>query len=246
MISLYARVEAFIRNKILSGHYEPGEKLPTLGELAAQFSVSKITIRTALSRLQTEGLITTMRGKGTFVSEKVPIPKQFIVSGRIFDIVLDAARYQVKAFATKSVRVGETRLPKDIRTFFKITNNEEIAWSRRIRLLKGIPIWFLENFLPLDIAQHLSTDDLSKKPLLKILKEKVGITVGRGEMYIEAVPAESEIADLLKCQTYDPLVHVQVYYWLSSGEPLETANAYLRAEYFKYKVDLDPKGFENI
>jgi GntR family transcriptional regulator len=246
MIPRYFRIASLLRNKILSGQHEPGERLPTADEMAEQFAVSKITIRTALSRLQAEGLIKSMRAKGSFVSESVPVPKQFIVTGRVFNIVQDAERYEVKAFEVQSTKVGETRICKDIQNFLGLSNGDEIAFSRRIRLLKGVPIWFLENFFTQDIGKYLTKRDLSKKPLLKILKEKAGIKVGRGEMYLEAVPAESDVAEFLNCQAYDPLFHIQVYYWLSSGEPLELANAYLRAEYFKYKIDLDPEGFENI
>ena len=246
MIPLYARVESLLRSKILSGQYEPGEKLKTKEELAKQFGVSKITVSNALSHLQMEGLITSNRGKGTFVAEKIPVMKQFIVTSSIPDILFDAARYEVKALDIQSVRVGETRVAKDVRAFFKLSNEDEIRWLRRVRLLKGAPVWFLENFLPVNIAQSLSREELSKKPLLKIIKDTTGLTIGRGEMYFEAVPAEPDIAEVLHCKAYDPLIHVQVYYWLSSGEPLETSNSYMRGDYFKYKVDIDPKGFEKV
>ncbi len=246
MIPLYTRIEFLIRNKILSGQYEPGKKLLKEEELATHFGVSKITVRNALSHLEKEGLIVRKQGKGTFVSENIPLSKQFIITGGIRNIVLDAARYEVRAFKIQRVKVEETRVARDAQTFFNLSSKDEVAWVRRIRLLKGVPIWFLENFLPLDTVQYLSKKELSEKPLLKILKEKINLTIGRGEMYLEAVPAESDIAKLLHCQTFDPLIHIQVYYWLPSGEPFETANAYLRGDYFKYKVDLDPKGFENI
>ena len=46
-IPLYVRIESLLRSKILSGQYEPGQKLPTAVELAAEFRVSKITINGA-------------------------------------------------------------------------------------------------------------------------------------------------------------------------------------------------------
>jgi GntR family transcriptional regulator len=245
-IPLYARIESLLRSKILSNQYSPGEKLPTREELAKQFGVSAITVANAISHLQAEGLITSNRGKGTFVSETIPVTKQFLITNNIPGIVLDASRYEVKASDIQMVRVKEARIAKQVQTFFRLSDEEEVGWIRRIRLLKGVPIWFLENFLPLGIARSLTQEQLSKKPLLEIIKEKTGLIIGRGEMTLEAVPAEPDIAELLHCQTFDPLIHIQVYYWLSTGEPLETANSFLRAEYFKYKVDIDPKGFENM
>jgi len=74
-IPLYVRIESLIRNRILNGQLEPGEKLPTEGDLINQFGVSQITIRKALSNLEQEGLIVRNRAKGTFVSEEIALKK---------------------------------------------------------------------------------------------------------------------------------------------------------------------------
>ena len=243
-IPLYARIESLLRSKILSGQYEPGQKLPTAGELALEFRVSKITIKGALANLRREGLIFGRQGKGTFISDSIPVTKQFLITGDIYSVLRDAERYEVQTSEPQLTTVGETRVPKVLQGFFGFSNDREIGRIERIRLLSGVPIYFLENFMPPEMVGLITKEELSKEPLLRILKERSGISIGRGEMYLEAVPAESDIAGLLDCQTYDPLIHIQVYYWLSSGEPLETANSYMRAEYFKYKTEIKPMGFE--
>jgi GntR family transcriptional regulator len=121
-----------------------------------------------------------------------------------------------------------------------------VSVVKRVRLMKGTPIFFLENFIPPSISKHLTKADLSRRPLLKILKEKINLTIGRGEMYIEAVSADDDVAEILQVQLFSPLILMRVYYWFSSGEPFEIVNLFMRSEYFKYKVDLDVKGFENI
>ena len=40
-----------LREQILSGGWKPGDKLPSENELAAQFGVSRVTVRNALQRL---------------------------------------------------------------------------------------------------------------------------------------------------------------------------------------------------
>ena len=52
LIPLYSRVSSIIQNKILSGQYEPRDKLPTEDELVEYFGVSKITVRNALALLE--------------------------------------------------------------------------------------------------------------------------------------------------------------------------------------------------
>ncbi len=246
VIPLYSRVESFIRNRILSGYFEAGEKLPKEDDFLKQFGVSKITIRNALARLESEGLIRRNPGKGTFVADTIPVNKQFIVTGAIHNIVLDAERYDVKPFGIKTMKIRESRNPQILKNFFSLTKEDEISCIRRARLLKGTPIYYLENFMRPEIASHITTQELSKMPLLKIIKNRTNLVVGAGKMYIEAIPAEPDIAEIIGCQTYDPLILLQVYYWFPSKEPFEVVNCFMRSEYFKYEVDVDLKGFENI
>jgi DNA-binding FadR family transcriptional regulator len=60
-----------LRQAILEGRYAPGEKLPAERTFASAFGASRATIRTALSRLETERLVTRRLGAGTFVNTSV-------------------------------------------------------------------------------------------------------------------------------------------------------------------------------
>lgn len=67
--TLYAQVANVLRQRIRSGLLAAGDQLPTLEELEREFGVARITLRQALSLLESEGLIWRQRGRGTFVSE---------------------------------------------------------------------------------------------------------------------------------------------------------------------------------
>lgn len=56
-------------NQIENGTFPPGSKLPTEMELAAQFGVSRLPIREALSMLRAAGMISSRQGGGTYVEE---------------------------------------------------------------------------------------------------------------------------------------------------------------------------------
>ena len=61
--TLYQKIYNYIYDKIVSGEYSEGEKLPTEKELATQFDVSNITSKKALGMLVSAGLIKRMSGK---------------------------------------------------------------------------------------------------------------------------------------------------------------------------------------
>ena len=242
MLSLYSRVSFLLRNKILSGQYSPGEQLPTENELVTQFGVSKITIRHALSCLEAERLITRRSGKGTFVAKAIPVSKQFVFTENVRDIVLDAQRYKVKLLSLKTIKVKEARIPRDIQSYFHLSEEDRITRIQRIRTLQSVPIYFTENYVPVPVAEGITEKALSQVPLLMILKNN-GIRISSGEIYIEAVPADPDIADTLKCRTYDPLILRRIYYQYRSTEPLEIVINFMRAEYFRYRTNIDVRSF---
>ena len=92
---------------------------------------------------------------------------------------------------------------------------------RRTRLWNGIPMYYIENILSPSIAQHLNVKELAKSHLYMILKEKIGLTIARGEMYMEAVPADPDVAEILKMQMFEPLILRQLYYWFPAGDPFD-------------------------
>jgi len=74
-VPIYIQIEDSINSLIAAGQLQPGEQLPTIRELAADIRVNLNTVARAYFELDKEGVITTQRGKGTFVSG-VPDQKQ--------------------------------------------------------------------------------------------------------------------------------------------------------------------------
>lgn len=66
---IYEQVSSQVRSQILAGNLAAGERLPSIRALADGLGVSVITTKRAYSDLEAEGLIATVPGKGTFVSE---------------------------------------------------------------------------------------------------------------------------------------------------------------------------------
>lgn len=67
---LYVQIAEDIKNAILTGKLKVGDKLGSHHELSAQYEVSLITIKKALSTLNDEGYLYSRVGKGTFVARQ--------------------------------------------------------------------------------------------------------------------------------------------------------------------------------
>lgn len=66
---IYEQITNQIKNLILSGDLKAGEALPSMRLLAKELRISVITTKRAYEDLERDGFITTVVGKGSFVSE---------------------------------------------------------------------------------------------------------------------------------------------------------------------------------
>ena len=69
---VYKQISEALRLKILAGEYAPGERLPSLRELAAQLNVSLLTVQQAMNDLVHQELIVRQHGKGNFIRSAPP------------------------------------------------------------------------------------------------------------------------------------------------------------------------------
>lgn len=71
----YERVYAGVAQKITDGleGYHPGDRLPTIVQLAAEYGVAQTTVKTALTLLGRDGWTRGVQGKGTFVADHPPV-----------------------------------------------------------------------------------------------------------------------------------------------------------------------------
>lgn len=70
----YIQIQDYIINSIQTGRYKTGDKLPSEIEIAEIFNVNRNTANKALKELELMGIITRVRGKGSFVTDSENVP----------------------------------------------------------------------------------------------------------------------------------------------------------------------------
>jgi GntR family histidine utilization transcriptional repressor len=68
-VSLHQRILSDIRDKIVSGDWPPGRRIPFEHELATEYGCSRMTVNKAMAELHRDGLIVRRRRSGSFVAE---------------------------------------------------------------------------------------------------------------------------------------------------------------------------------
>ncbi len=94
-VPIYIQIEDSIHSLIAAGQIQPGEQLPTIRELAADIRVNLNTVARAYFELDREGVISTQRGRGTFVTgvpdqEQIEKKRQKLLHSIIFSSLEEA------------------------------------------------------------------------------------------------------------------------------------------------------------
>jgi GntR family transcriptional regulator len=71
-LPLYRQLMRQITEAIEGGQLQAGEKLPSHRELAEELVIAPLTVKKAYDELESQGLLETQRGRGTFVPLKLP------------------------------------------------------------------------------------------------------------------------------------------------------------------------------
>jgi GntR family transcriptional regulator len=71
-VPIYVQLREQILQAIGSGVVGPGRQLPTMRQVAVALKVDLNTVQRAYASLEREGVLTTVRGRGTFVSQHPP------------------------------------------------------------------------------------------------------------------------------------------------------------------------------
>ena len=113
---IYAHIIERVQLDIVTGHYAPGSRLPSVRELAAQAAVNPNTMQRALSELEGSGLIYAQRTSGRFVTED---------TARIRQAKEKLASMQVREFIRKMQELGMNR-EEIAKLFQEIIREEEL------------------------------------------------------------------------------------------------------------------------
>lgn len=97
---IYLQLVEQIARLIISGTYKPGDKLPSVRELAAEASVNPNTMQKALAELERSGLVFTNRTSGRFITEDQTMMKE---------MKKNLAKEELLAFLEKMKQLGFTK-----------------------------------------------------------------------------------------------------------------------------------------
>ena len=185
-LPLYHQLERVLAERITEGRYRDG--FPGDHELAAEFSVSRGTVRQALDRLARSGLIVRQQGRGSFVAAPLEYPL-----GRFYRF---AHEMQVRGIPESSrvLARGTVRAPAAVAGALGLARGDRLLRIVRLRLAGDRPLLLETSHFPDDVGAPLRFADLSAGSMYDLL-EQSGVRLSRVTEEVHPVSLRAEEAD---------------------------------------------------
>ncbi|MHB8156576.1 MAG: GntR family transcriptional regulator [Desulfocucumaceae bacterium] len=227
-IPLHVQLKELLRNEILQGDF--ADKIPSERELIERFSVSRSTVRQAISELVLDGVLEKKHGKGTFISHR-PV-EEWLGNLSTYNEVLEEMGMKP---STRLLHQGKASSPREI---CNILGLEEFYVIERLRFADKLPIAIEKQFYPMEIGLELAKYDLNTAVLYDLLELNVGVRLWEAEQIISSslpTPEENEYLEfpettcLLTTEriTYDP-----------DGNPVEYLRGVFRSDIYAFRMKL--------
>jgi GntR family transcriptional regulator len=184
--------------------------------MAAEFGVTRMTVRQALAGLAAQGVIERRHGHGTIVA---PIKLQRQAQ---FPTGL-AAELRARGLTPGSrvLDMQEMRPSSEARAALWIGPVGTVYRLRRLRYADGVLIGFQESLVPAKLAPGLVEVDFEDESLTRVLRERHGLLAAYADMTIEAVGADRGVAAALDLERGEPVLRTTRISYLDDGRPLE-------------------------
>ncbi|NEA55865.1 GntR family transcriptional regulator [Streptomyces sp. SID13666] len=234
-LPLWYQVSQSLRASILGRRPDAPLRLPTEDDLAGHYGVSVLTMRQALKELETEGLISRHRRRGTFIEPTALRGAPVRLLGSV-----DAIVAQQSGEHTAVLGHGTAPVPSWAAEHFP--DLAEAAFFRRLRCEEsGEPTNWAENFVRPELAERIDLADLERWPMTKVLRDALGVRISRITDTVEARLADPETARLLQVPLLSPILHYTGVTYDDSGRAVDVVRIHYRGDRFSFTVTMEAR-----
>jgi GntR family transcriptional regulator len=225
----YYEIEQALRARV--AELRPGDIVPSDTELCAEFGVSRQTARNAMQRLQQEGLVQRLPGRGTFVAER-PVHRQ---AGSLISFS-DEMRRKGRRPSSRVLRRGLVRGRADAVKSLA-AEGEDVFELVRLRLADEEPIAIEASAFPAELADTLAVADLETGSLFDALVAAGRVpTAGRADLRAGAATEDDAPLDVAAGA---PLLIERRLIFDQAGRPLELTESRYAADRYSLEVSFD-------
>jgi len=229
----YYGLAVILRQWMRDGTYPSGTQIPTESALRKSFGVGRDTVRKSLEILAAEGWIQRFAGRGTFVSDRLPVNA---LTADLQGVINQVAQINSTTTA-RDIAVQLVPADADTRSALRLGARERVQRSTHVRISAGEPYGYVETFVPIDISSRIPNRRWFEAPTL-VLLEEAGVEIASADQSIGSTLANVSLSALLNISVGAPLVCINRVVYDQNGRAVERVVAHYRGDRYTYRLQL--------
>jgi GntR family transcriptional regulator len=232
-LPLYAQLAMRLRERIGRREWRESERLPSHDQLAGEYEVARVTVRQAIGMLESYGVVTSRRGRGTFVTAWAGERRRFSMHVTLGSM-LATLRGVPPDMVTLDERPGMTAVTAE-----DGTAAPDYVRFRRLYRRDGIPTTLATLYLDERLFRR-APDQMRSSYIIEGIVAMPGVRISHAFQTVTAGAAEPDIAALLEIVPGAPIARLRRVLRNAEGEVVFLGEYGYRGDLVQFGMDLIP------
>lgn len=231
---IYKQLIDDLKKNIHAGRYAD-LRLPDERSLSETYRVSRSSVKRALAKMESDGIIFKKRGSGTFINP-LYLKNESIFNyegsnlGVTDNFQMDGKKPKVKVLSFEVVSPTE-ELQRDL----FLESHDFVYKIVRLRLFDEEPFMIETGYIPIKIVQNLN-QTIIEGSIFNYLEEAHNMAVTKSFLSIFAEPSQPEDRELLNLREHEPVGIMEGVFFLDNGTPFEFSHMRFHYKYMKFNT----------
>lgn len=230
--SVTSQINAILSERIRDQTYMPGSRLPSESELAAEFGVSRASIRGALAKLAGEGLVLRKQGDGTYVNahiERIPTRLGGLWNfTRLIENSGFSARIQLLHQEVRPINPREMQV-------LGLTESEPVLSLTRLFYADELPVVYTHTAVPLHVLHVPAEQCDGSLPLSEFVQRYHNTPINYAIFDIQAVLPDADTCRVLQCGVA-PLLKLDQIFYDRANQPIVFSEALFQDKVIRLRL----------
>lgn len=209
-----------------------GEKIPSEREICQMYSISRTTVRHTISRLEIDGYVQRVHGKGTFVRIEKSKRENLADYYSFTDRIKQLNKIPENKILDYSIEKSSEDLAKDM----NLNAGEEVIRFVRLRTANKEPLMLETTFIPYERFKGITRKLLEQMALYDIFEKKYNTTISLAKEQVSAENLTKFQAESLNTSTNSACFKLYRISYDTSNNIIEHTITFVRADKFVYKT----------
>jgi GntR family transcriptional regulator len=210
----------------------PNALIPSARDLAKTYKVSAMTVRQALVALQQEGVIHSVPGLGTYISDH-KMSKRLTFVSFSQEVTERGMKPSAKIVSATKTKVSDEELAEQL----QLKVGDPVYKIERLRFADKIPMALEESYISAELMPGLLDQDLTSS-LYEIFRNTFEKPVVKAECVVSPINLTKRQADLLDTEVKSAALNFVVVAYDARGRTIERCSSIKRGDRYDFKYSI--------